>query len=417
MIISASFSKPTKLCEEKFSKKYLRAKAKLNSSQSSKEYSIEFFTETQTFHAHFSSEELDTFIEENAGITFKNCLIKTESKEITILSNKKGKITRLEKTLLQNQTEPSILSSNNKNSALKNIMNCEKSKLLKNGQKTKNYLIMEGTPVPFLVHLGVMTDSGKIISSRYDKFRQINRFLEFIDDIFPSLEKSLFTDKKQTRSLKICDFGCGKSYLTFAVHYYFTQIKKINVEITGLDLKKDVIEFCNKTARILNCDGLKFSYGNISDYNQSEAPDLVITLHACDTATDFALDYAIKKNAKAILSVPCCQHEINAQLDENLKEWKKTSLIPEEFSELLKFGLIKEKFSALLTDALRAKYLENSGYQVQVLEFTDDSTTPKNILIRAVKKNEKTQIIQKSESKNSIENRLNIFPTLKKLLE
>ena len=219
MIISASFSKPTKLCEEKFSKKYLRAKAKLNSSQSSKEYSIEFFTEKQTFHAHFSSEELNTFIEENAGITFKNCLIKTESKEITILSNKKGKITRLEKTLLQNQTEPSILSSNDKNSALKNIMNCEKSKLLKNGQKTKNYLIMEGTPVPFLVHLGVMTDSGKIISSRYDKFRQINRFLEFIDDIFPSLEKSLFTDKKQTRSLKsvISDAEKVTSHLPFTI--------------------------------------------------------------------------------------------------------------------------------------------------------------------------------------------------------
>lgn len=416
MIISASFSKPTKLCEEKFSKKYLRAKAKLNSSQSSKEYSIEFFTETQTFHAHFSSEELDTFIEENAGITFKNCLIKTESKEITILANKKGKITRLEKMISQNQDEPSIFSSKNKNSALKNIINSEKTKLLTNGQKTKNYIIKEGKPVPFLVHLGVMTDSGKIISSRYDKFRQINRFLEFIDDIFPVLKKNIFTDEKQSRPLKICDFGCGKSYLTFAVHYYFTQIKKINVEITGLDLKKDVIEFCNKTAGILNCEGLKFSYGNISDYDQNEEPDLVITLHACDTATDFALDYAVKKNATAILSVPCCQHEINAQLDENLKKWKKSSLIPEEFKELLKFGLIKEKFSALLTDALRAKYLEQKGFQVQVLEFTDDSATPKNILIRAVKKTEKPEILQKSESKDSIENRLNIFPTLQKLL-
>lgn len=280
-----------------------------------------------------------------------------------------------------------------------------------NGQKAKNYIIPEGKIVPFLVYLGVMTDSGKIISSKYDKFRQINRFLEFVDDVYSVLQKKV---QNESRPLRICDFGCGKSYLTFALHYYFTEIKNIPVEITGLDLKKDVIDFCNKTAQSLNCAGLKFELGNISDYDYEKSPDLVITLHACDTATDFALDYAIKKNCSVILSVPCCQHEINSQLDENLKSWKKSDSVPEEFAPLLKYGIIKERLSALITDSLRCEYLESKGYSVQVLEFIDIENTPKNLLIRAVKK----ENAQNYDLKNaeSLENRLKIVPTIKKLI-
>ncbi len=392
MVISATFSKPTNLVEQKFGQNFLRAKIKINSSNSAKQYSLEFFTQKQAFHKQLSESEVENFIQENAGKTFKNALIKTETQEITIISNKKGKITRLERPLVEQK---------NNSSAMRII----------NGQKTKNYIIPEGKIVPFLVYLGVMTDSGKIISSKYDKFRQINRFLEFVDDVYSVLQKKV---QNEGRPLRICDFGCGKSYLTFALHYYFTEIKNIPVEITGLDLKKDVIDFCNKTAQSLNCAGLKFELGNISDYDYEKSPDLVITLHACDTATDFALDYAIKKNCSVILSVPCCQHEINLQLDENLKSWKKSDSVPEEFAPLLKYGIIKERLSALITDSLRCEYLESKGYSVQVLEFIDIENTPKNLLIRAVKK----ENAQNYDLKNAeiLENRLKIVPTIKKLI-
>lgn len=402
MIISATFSKPSKLCKEKFEKEYLKVSVKINSAASSKQYFAEFFTEKQTFHQHFTEDELNKFIDENAGITFKNVIIKSESEEITILSNKKGKITKISKPVKNPQFN---------NSAQRILTNSTKN-VFQNGQRIKNYIIQEGNPIPFLVFLGVMTDSGKVISSKYDKFRQINRFLEFIDDVEPILRKKIFKDEKQIRPLRICDFGSGKSYLTFAVHYYFTEIKNIEVEITGLDLKKDVIEYCNKTAQTLNCKGLKFEVGNISDYDK-EFPDLIITLHACDTATDFALEYAVKRNCSVILSVPCCQHEINIQLDKNLKEWKKNNSVPEEFEPLLKYGLIKERFSALVTDSLRCEYLENSGYSVQALEFIDAENTPKNLLIRAVKKENFTK---QENKKFTIEEKLNISPMIKNLI-
>lgn len=246
--------------------------------------------------------------------------------------------------------------------------------------KKKNYLLPEGRPVPFLVLLGIMNDEGKVISSRYDKFRQINRFLEFIDDILPE-----FTDKTAAgQTLRIADFGCGKSYLTFAVHYYLTEIRHIPCEIEGLDLKEEVITYCNEMAKKLNLQNLIFHTGNIADYSGQHNPDIVITLHACDTATDYALKYAVERGARAILSVPCCQHQINTQLQ---KQDKATaSEIPPEFTPLLKWGIIREKFSSLVTDALRGEWLEQQNYKVQMLEFIDMEHTPKNILIRAVKK-------------------------------
>ena len=388
MIISATFSKPTKLCQEKFNRNYLRIRIKLNtSSQSQKKYAVEYFTEKQAFHSQMEESEIESFIKENAGITFKNCVYKTQTEEVTILANKKGEITKLAKKL--------------KNDAI-----ITKAKSL-SGNRIKNYLLPEGTPIPFLVHLGIMTTEGKVISSKYDKFRQINRFLEFVNDILPSVMKNIFANEEQTRPLRIADFDCGKSYLTFAVHYYLTQVKKINAEIIGLDLKEEVIEYCNKTAKLLNCQGLRFDTGNIAEYNYQNSPDIVITLHACDVATDFALDYAIKNNCSAILSVPCCQHEINNQMNKNKN-------IPEEFVPLTKYGLIKERFASLVTDALRAEYLEQAGYSVQILEFIDMEHTPKNILIRAVKKQTKNESAKKEAQ--ALTKALELNPTLEKLL-
>ena len=232
-----------------------------------------------------------------------------------------------------------------------------------------------------------MNDEGKVISSRYDKFRQINRFLEFIDDILPE-----FSDKTASgEALRIADFGCGKSYLTFAVHYFLTEIRHIPCEIEGLDLKEEVITYCNDMAHKLGLKNLIFHTGNIADYSGANSPDIIITLHACDTATDYALQYAVERGARAILSVPCCQHQINTQLQKRGKTGGATGQVPPEFEPLLKWGIIREKFSSLVTDALRGEWLENQGYKVQMLEFIDMEHTPKNILIRAIKKHNTSQ--------------------------
>ena len=301
MLISVTFSKPTSSVLQNLGKPYKRIKIKTGSSSSGASFYAEFFTDTQVFHKTFSKEELDSFIEQNAGINFKSCIKKFSDKEVTLLANKKGKITVLEKKLSPAKMNYlPVLSS--QDSLLKNNLT---------HNRIKNYIIPEGTPVPFLIRLGVMTPEGKIVNSKYDKFKQINRFLEYINDILPSV---LEQKKCEDYPLQIADFGCGKSYLTFAVHYYLTQIKKIDCKIIGLDLKEDVIEYCNSLAKEFDCSGLIFKTGDISKYSDSEKehnPDIVITLHACDTATDYALKYAVLKNAKAILSVPCCQHEIN----------------------------------------------------------------------------------------------------------
>ena len=364
MILSVTLSKPVNNIEETLGKPYTKIKIRAVNTADGASYAAEMFTKTQVFHKKFSETELEDFLAANAGVTFKNCVKRTESEEITLLTNKKGKITELKKKL-----DTSIKTA----APLKVLPQAKK----------KNYLLPEGTPVPFLVLLGIMNDEGKVISSRYDKFRQINRFLEFIDDILPE-----FADKTETgEPIRIADFGCGKSYLTFAVHYFLTEVKHLPCEIEGLDLKEEVINYCNDMAKKLNLKNLIFHTGNIADYSGKQNPDIVITLHACDTATDYALKYAVERGARAILSVPCCQHQINTQLQNRGKAGGATGQVPSEFEPLLKWGIIREKFSSLVTDALRGEWLETQGYKVQMLEFIDMEHTPKNILIRAIKKN------------------------------
>ena len=371
MILSVTLSKPSKNVQEILGREYEKIKIKIKNSADGISYYAEMFTKTQAFHKHFSEKELEDFLLQNEGKSFKNCIKITETEEITSLANKKGELRVFTKPI-KNKVQTDITSS-------QNIANL---KYFATPQRQKKYILEEGKPVPFLVLLGIMNTDGKVISSKYDKFRQINRFLEFIKDITPELIKAKKSENGSAREpVRIVDFGCGKSYLTFAIHYYFTEIKQIPCIIEGLDLKEDVISYCNEIVHKLNLKNIIFRTGNIENYSEEENPDLIITLHACDTATDYALKYAVEKNAKAILSVPCCQHQINQQLDKN------KSLLQENVMEpLLKWGIIKERFSALVTDALRGEWLEKQGYNVQMLEFIDMEHTPKNLMIRAVKK-------------------------------
>ena len=273
--------------------------------------------------------------------------------------------------------------------------------------RKKNYLLEEGVPVPFLVRLGVMTPDGRVVKARYDKFRQINRYLEFVDDILPSLPKG--------REISIIDFGCGKSYLTFALYYYLHEKQGYDVHITGLDLKADVIAECSRLAKSFGYEKLEFLHGDIADYTGTDSVDMVVTLHACDTATDYALYKAIKWGAKVIFCVPCCQHELNGQIDDSSR------------MSIMKYGLIKERVSALYTDALRANMLEAQGYKTQILEFIEMEHTPKNILIRAVKTGpkmmpagfKKRAQAQREEQKNNykeVMKEIGADPTLYRLL-
>lgn len=393
MILSAVFSKPSKTCQEIFGKPYIKIRIWKNPSPSAKKqnkFQAEFFTEKQAFQKSFTAEQAREFIEKHAGTAFKNCIVKTDTEEITTMANKKGEIKVFRKAAKNFSTEQKF--SNNFN-------------------RIKNYILQEGNPVPFLIELGVMTKDGKVVAQKYDKFRQINRFLEFINDIIESIEKLNGASYTQKNPLRIVDFGSGKSYLTFAVYYFLTELKKIPVYITGLDLKEDVIKNCDFLAKKLGCENLEFKIGNIADYSSEKNPDIIITLHACDTATDFALDYAVKHNAKAILSVPCCQHEINSQLEKQ----KIKSESP--FASIERFGILRERFAAIATDAIRAELLEQCGYTVQVLEFIDMSHTPKNILIRAVKK--QSDNLKNKESKIRIKSLLDELycnQTLEKLL-
>lgn len=235
--------------------------------------------------------------------------------------------------------------------------------------RKKQYILDPDVPHPFLIRLGVQTEDGKVKKQKYDKFKQINRFIEFIDDSLEHLPKD--------RTIRILDFGSGKSYLTFALYHYLHEMKGLDLRVTGLDLKKEVIEHCAEIARDLQYDQLEFLVGDINDYNDENAVDMVVTLHACDIATDMALSRAVKWNANVILSVPCCQHELNRQLD----------AFPLDI--MLQHGLVKERFAALATDSIRAEILQLVGYEAQLLEFIDMENTPKNILIRAYKTGKK----------------------------
>ncbi|MCI9379735.1 MAG: SAM-dependent methyltransferase [Dorea sp.] len=337
-------------------------------------FQLEEFRNNQAFHKNADPQEA-----EEALLAYmenmRQMQMETAGASYTILVSKKGKISVKQRAQAQCVKEKEIDRSHN---------------------RRKKYVLEEGVPVPFLLELGVMTKEGKIVNSRFDKFRQINRFLEFIEDILPELDKD--------RELTILDFGCGKSYLTFAIYYYLHELKKYDIRIIGLDLKKDVIRWCNELSKKYGYEKLTFQEGNIADYSESGtgSVDMVVTLHACDTATDYALAKAVGWGAKVILSVPCCQHELNGQMENDI------------LKPVLGYGLIKERMAALVTDALRAQYLEREGYDAQILEFISLEHTPKNILIRAVKTGKKGG---NGEAVRRCEEFLHVSPTLGRLLE
>lgn len=312
-------------------------------------FQIEEYTKTQVFHKNLTAGDAGSYLTgklssdaSSQTAEFKNALVETKSFTANVLVSKKGTIT-IKKKMNASTKQPKISLSHN---------------------RKKKYILEEGIPVPFLIDLGVMTQNGNIVNAHYDKFRQINRFLEYIEDILPSLPTG--------RELRILDFGCGKSYLTFAIYYYLKVLKGYPVRITGLDLKEDVIRHCNELAVKYGYDKLEFLCGDIAYYDGCSQVDMVVTLHACDTATDYALAKAVGWGAKVILSVPCCQHELNKQMKNDL------------LSPVLHYGILKERMAALMTDGLRAQILEANGYRTQILEFIDMAHTPKNLLIRAV---------------------------------
>lgn len=286
--------------------------------------------------------------------------------------------------------------------------NCREIKSLEHN-KTKNYLLEDGNPVPFLIKLGVMGENGKVFKNSYNKFRQINKYLEFIDDTIKELKNQNFISGK----VKVIDFGCGKSYLTFALYHYLKYIKNMKFEIIGLDLKKDVMDYCNKVAKELNCENLEFLTGNIKDFDKMKDADIIFSLHACNNATDYAILKGLELNAKAILAVPCCQHEFNQKMSEN----KNSEFFSKEFP-IGKHGILLEKFTSVATDAFRAQALELCGFRTQVMEFIDMEHTPKNILIRGIKDNFKMETLQKKfEEYTTFKKFLGIEPLLDTLLK
>ena len=338
---------------------------------------------TQVFHENYEKDgmldRLVRYMEED----FRQLEAQSMDGKLNVLVSKKGRMTIKQQKAdsSQNQMMPDM--SHN---------------------RSKQYILKEGVPVPFLIDLDVQTAEGTIIKSRYNKFKQINRYLEFVEDILPALPKE--------RTIHIIDFGCGKSYLTFALYYYLHELKQLDVMITGLDLKTDVINKCNQLAERYGYDQLQFFQGDISTFQGAECVDMVVTLHACDTATDFAIKKAVDWGARVIFTVPCCQHEVNKQIENEL------------LSPVFQYGLLKERISALLTDGIRANLLEEAGYETQVLEFISMEHTPKNILIRAVKRerdasvtNRRKSIEESGTALRQLTDALHVETTLQKLMK
>ncbi|MBU3135463.1 SAM-dependent methyltransferase [Clostridium gasigenes] len=336
-------------------------------------YQVEKYTEKQVFHENIDIDKLEEKVLEYVCGNYKQVSAWSKSDTFEVKISKKGKL------LLSKKKEDN-----------RKLVNKEHN-------KEKNYMLKEGTIIQPLIDLGVFTKEGKIINSKYDKYKQINRFVEMIDDE---------VKKSGLEELTILDFGCGKSYLTFVLYYYFVEIKKLKVKMIGLDLKEDVIKKCNDIAKRYKYENLHFELGDINGFKYNNNVDMVITLHACDTATDYALYNAIKWNSKMIFSVPCCQHEFNKQIE------------TDSLSILTKYGIVKERIAALMTDTVRANLLESMGYKTQLLEFIDIAHSPKNLLIRASKDNISKEQKKKSlEEVNNLMNQFNLKPTLFKLLK
>lgn len=303
-------------------------------------YQFTYDCKPKVIHKNLTSQEALGEIEILLNTVFKQGIFYSLDGDYQIFISKKGKASLLKKK----PSKKSVDISHN---------------------RIKKYILRDGEPIDFLIRLGVMNNQGKVVSKKYDKFRQINRFLEMVQDVIPSLNKE--------KTINIVDFGCGKSYLTFALYHYLVNVLGMDINVIGLDLKMDVINFCNAVSEDLDYKGLKFLHGDIKDYETFNDIDMVVTLHACDNATDAALVKAINWNSEIILSVPCCQHEFYDKIKSPVLE------------PMLKHGIVREKLSSLVTDSLRANVLEVLGYQVQLLEFIDMEHTPKNILIRAIK--------------------------------
>lgn len=333
-------------------------------------FQFEIFKGKQVFHENLEAKAaVDRACEWMEH--FRQMQIDTKSERASVLISKKGKVTINRKKVTRPDQGKQDLSHN----------------------REKQYILKEGMDIPFLRDLGVMTQEGKIVRSRFDKFRQINRYMEFIEDVLPKLPKD--------REITILDFGCGKSYLTFAMYYFLHEMRGYEVRMVGLDLKEDVIEHCNALAEKYGYDHLHFLTGDIAQYEGMTKVDMVVTLHACDTATDYALAKAVSWGADVIFSVPCCQHELNRQIENDI------------LSPVLSYGLLKERMAALVTDGLRAEYLKKEGYDTQILEFIDMEHTPKNILIRAVKTGKKAE---NQHIIKACEEFLHVKPTIGKLL-
>ena len=340
-----------------------------------KGWQAEQYTEKQVFHENLPEGKVQDYLMENMSSAFRQCGAWDGNFEHTVRISKKGKVTGMKKRTAQTEAPKAKMENNRK----------------------KNYLLEEGTVIPPLVDMGIFTAEGKVVRSMYDKYRQINRFVELIDDEIDALPKD--------QTIRIIDFGCGKSYLTFILYYYLVELKKRDAEITGLDLKADVIAHCNQAAKKYGYDKLHFQVGDIGGYETEEQIDMVISLHACDTATDYALYHAIRWKAKLIFSVPCCQHELNKQMKSD------------NLSILTRYGIVKERTAALMTDAIRGNLLTESGYRTRLLEFVDLSHTPKNLLIRAVRSMVPASAKKQARAEvDAIEKEFGLQPTLDTLL-
>ena len=352
--------------------------------KSAKNIQIESFKDNKAFHKNIdlnNLQELEDNLKEYID-NFKQILLQIEGTDISFI-RKKENFSRKEK-------ESNLIKTSNEHN------------------KKKQYILNEGDKIDFLIDLGLMSVEGKILKSSFNKFKQINKYLEFIDDVIEELKAK----KLITNHINVLDFGCGKSYLTFALYYYLKNYRKdLTFSIVGLDLKKDVIEFCNKLAKKLNYENLEFLNGNIKDYDKSKEVDLVFSLHACNNATDYSLEKALSLDAKAILAVPCCHHEFFEKIQKNKNS---------EFYNTLKImadnGVVLDKFATLATDSFRSLSLELCGYKTKMIEFIDMEHTPKNILIKAIK-SKSSNLKEKLTEYNKLKEFLGIKPLLEDLIK